>query len=151
MQFSAIFLSTLLHSLAAASPIEARNVQSMMATGSAWTIEKMTRNCNAADTACNWSFSVNINDGSVPTAFAYTVNNAGATPASQSPETGITIGRFTVTSGWSGQFGPGNGFTTLSVVDNPLRLIAYPAYTDVELAGGKTVSPDKSYTPQNLP
>ena len=58
-------------------------------------------------------------------------------------------GPFTVGSGWSGQFGPGNGFTTFSVVRG--GLIAYPAYRDVQLANGKSVRPDQSYTPQNLP
>ena len=60
-------------------------------------------------------------------------------------------GAYTVTSGWSGQFGEGNGFTTLSVVDQAKKLIVWPAYTDKQLAGGKVVKPDQAYAPTKLP
>ncbi|GKU14751.1 unnamed protein product [Fusarium langsethiae] len=62
----------------------------------------------------------------------------------------VKCGDYTVTSGWSGQFGPGNGFTTFSVVSSK-RQIVWPAYTDKQVQGGKVVKPDQSYTPANLP
>lgn len=46
---------------------------------------------------------------------------------------------------------PHSGFTTFSVVNNARRLIAYPAYTDKEVQGGNTVSPNRSYPVQNIP
>lgn len=82
---------------------------------------------------------------------------------------------YSVTSGWSGQFGPGNGFvrtypqpprtkttcpiittdtkapqTTFAVANYPANLIVYPAYTDKEVAAGTVVTPDKSYAPQSI-
>jgi hypothetical protein len=76
-----------------------------------------------------------------PCTFAIT-----GTPASQGSLTAAkACGTFSVTAGWSGQFGPGNGFTTLAVYNNANKQIAWPAYTDTELAGGKAVTPDKSW------
>ncbi|KAI6356916.1 hypothetical protein MCOR25_007823 [Pyricularia grisea] len=60
-------------------------------------------------------------------------------------------GHFVVSGGWSGQFGDGQGFTTLSVIDRERRLIVWPAYRDSQLEGGKVVRPDQSYVPQRLP
>jgi hypothetical protein len=72
-------------------------------------------------------------------------------PASQTDSSGNVCGGYTVGTGWSGQFGAGNGFTTLSVVKNAKKLIIYPSYTDKQLNTGKVVKPDQSYQPQNLP
>ncbi|TLD12808.1 uncharacterized protein PgNI_04467, partial [Pyricularia grisea] len=64
----------------------------------------------------------------------------------------VDCGRhFVVSGGWSGQFGDGQGFTTLSVIDRERRLIVWPAYRDSQLEGGKVVRPDQSYVPQRLP
>jgi len=79
------------------------------------------------------------------------VKQVNGNPATQANFNGITCGGYTVSGGWSGQFGPGNGFTTLAVVNNAKRQIAYPAYTDSELASGKPVTPNRSYPVQNLP
>lgn len=111
------------------------------ATAPQWTIVGMKRVCDAADTSCTWSFSVDTHVSAV-TPCTFTVKGK---PASQTSGTGATCGVYTVTSGWSGQFGPGNGFTTLSVVDNTQKKIVWPAYTDKQLAGGAVVSPDQSY------
>lgn len=146
MQFSTAFLTALLSATALAAPSPAADVKSM-AAGS-WTIESMKRTCDKADTACNWSFTVN--NGSGKTACAYTVKKSGSTPASHSPQTGVKCGAYTVTSGWSGQFGPGNGFTTLSVADFAKKRIAWPAYTDKQLASGKVVTPNQSFPVQVL-
>jgi hypothetical protein len=58
-------------------------------------------------------------------------------------------GSYTVTSGWSGQFGAGNGFTVLAVKDTTANLIAYPSYTDNQLAGGAVVA-DQAWATQPL-
>ena len=63
----------------------------------------------------------------------------------------VNCGAYTITSGWSDQFGPENGFTTLSVVKEETREIVWPAYTDKQGDGGEVVVPDQSYTPQVLP
>ncbi|TLD23067.1 hypothetical protein PspLS_07140 [Pyricularia sp. CBS 133598] len=60
-------------------------------------------------------------------------------------------GHFAVSGSWSGQYGEGQGFTTLSVVDRERKLIVWPAYRDSQLEGGKVVRPDQSYVPQRLP
>ncbi|KAK0634402.1 hypothetical protein B0T17DRAFT_502066 [Bombardia bombarda] len=148
---TATLLTTLLSTLALAAPAPAAASKSMMASTAQWTIEQAKRVCDAADTSCAWSFTINKHvAGVASTPCAFTTPKDGATPASQSPQTGATCGGFQVTTGWSGQFGPGNGFTTLAVVDLANRLITYPAYTDVQLAGGKVVVPDQSYAPYSI-
>ncbi|KFH41657.1 hypothetical protein ACRE_076110 [Hapsidospora chrysogenum ATCC 11550] len=151
MKFSVTALLTTLlatSALAAPAPEPATGVKSM-ATAATWTIENMKRTCNKADTSCAWSFTINA--GGAKTACSYNVKKSGKTPASRSPNKGTDCGVYTVTSGWSGQFGEGNGFTTLSVVNNPKRLIAWPAYTDKQLQNGKVVKPNQSYPVQALP
>ena len=129
--------------LAAAATAGAK---SMMASVPEWTIEWMVRTCNGADTSCNWSFSIDTHTGN-PTACQFTVTGSAA---SHAPANGVHCGVYTVSSGWSGQFGPGNGFTTLSVVDYTQKLIVWPAYTDKQLANGVVVTPDQSYAPATL-
>ncbi|KAI1159908.1 hypothetical protein F5B18DRAFT_635101 [Nemania serpens] len=108
-----------------------------------WTLTSFKRVCNTADTSCTWTFGVNPNTGAAVTPVKYVVKGS---PASQTDFTvPTTFGAYTVTAGWSGQFGPGNGFTTLAVANNAIKQIAYPAYTDAELAGGKVVTPNKSW------
>lgn len=111
-----------------------------------WTIAKFQRVCNTANTSCKYSFNINTHTAPV-TPCSYTVTGNNAADASVN---GKTCGVYTVSSNWSGQFGPGNGFTTLAVVNNQLKQIVYPAYKDVQLAGNKVVTPNQSYTPQNL-
>ncbi|KAK5626592.1 hypothetical protein RRF57_002307 [Xylaria bambusicola] len=111
-----------------------------------WTITSMKRVCNTADTSCTWSFGIQTSStaAATPCSFVITGN-----PASHSDLTTMkTCGVFSVTAGWSGQFGP--GFTTLAVHNNANGQIAWPAYTDAELAGGNVVTPDKSWAVTQL-
>ncbi|KAI0399764.1 hypothetical protein F4802DRAFT_602646 [Xylaria palmicola] len=106
-----------------------------------WTMTSLKRVCNAADTSCTWSFGINTNTGAAVTPCSFAITGS---PASHSDTSSTkTCGPFSVTAGWSGQFGP--GFTTMAVFNNDNRRIAWPAYTDAELAGGKAVTPDKSW------
>ncbi|KAJ5130859.1 uncharacterized protein N7515_006898 [Penicillium bovifimosum] len=111
-----------------------------------WTIKDMKRVCNAADTSCTWTFG--INNGATVTPAKYVVEGDAASRKNGGPS---NFGSYTVTSGWSGQFGPNNGFTTLSVVNNDARKIIWPAYTDAQLKGGNVVKPDQSYSAVPLP
>ncbi|KAI2473445.1 hypothetical protein F4781DRAFT_191538 [Annulohypoxylon bovei var. microspora] len=150
MQFSTTLLSTLL--LSAASTLAAP--LSMAAPNAAeWTIESLKRTCDDGDKTCVWTFSVNTGeDGVAATSVAnYTVNATDSAPASQAIGNAQTFGNFTVTSTWSGQFGEGEGFTTMSVIDYAKGLIVYPAYKDTQLVSGQVVTPDQSYPVQNLP
>ncbi|KAJ5725667.1 uncharacterized protein N7483_007024 [Penicillium malachiteum] len=144
MQFSQLLLSALLAAPAVlAAPVTS---DAIAARSTTWTITNMKRVCNTADTKCTWTFGIEIGSG---TATACTMVVAG-TDASELSGGPTTCGAFTVTSGWSGQFGAGNGFTTLAVVDNGLDEIIWPAYTDNQLAGGVVVTPNQSYTPTAL-
>ena len=142
-------IQLLLATLFAASAVIAAPVasKSMMASGSEWTIESMKRVCNTNDTSCTWTFGINTGSGAATNCTLV----VAATDASEANGGPATCGAFTVTSGWSGQFGQGNGFTTLAVVDNTNREIIWPAYTDVQLADGQVVTPDQSYAPAALP
>ncbi|OAA41063.1 hypothetical protein NOR_05645 [Metarhizium rileyi] len=145
---------TIVAALFAASSVVAAPAQpekSMMTTGvPEWTIESAQRKCNKENTQCNWTFKINPKIYS-KTPVNFVVKKSGSSPASQSNGGAQRFGDYTITSGWSGQFGEGRGFTTFAVVDNKNRRITYPSYSDAEVANGKVVSPDKSYAPQNLP
>ncbi|CAI7608072.1 unnamed protein product [Penicillium bialowiezense] len=121
--------------------------KSMMAAGPQWTIQNAKRVCNTENTSCTWNFGIYPGTGAA-TQCTYVVKGNTASHANGGPS---NCGGYTVTSGWSGQFGEGNGFTTLSVVNNNARQIIWPAYTDKQLAGGKVVKPDQSYAPAALP
>ncbi|KAM3417424.1 hypothetical protein BST61_g5670 [Cercospora zeina] len=147
MQFTTTALALLTAASASlASPVPDQ-AQNMMATSTPnWTIEKFTRTCNTDDTLCNYTFGINLNNGQPATGCNY---NASGKPASRATYQNVQCGDFRIGSTWSGQFGEGEGFQTLSVVKD--RQIIYPAYTDKQLVNGATVQPDQSYTPQNLP
>ncbi|KAH8201964.1 hypothetical protein TruAng_003877 [Truncatella angustata] len=145
MHFNTIFLGALASATALAAPAAELTERA----DPNWTILGLKRVCDASDKSCAWSFSVDTHLAAA-TACSFTIASQGGQPASQSPGNGASCGAYTVTSGWSGQFGPGNGFTTLSVVDYGKKKITWPAYTDKELANGAVVSPDKSYPVSNL-
>ncbi|KAI1141748.1 small secreted protein [Hypoxylon sp. FL0543] len=145
MKFTTAAISSILAATALAAPMPAAE-KSAMADVAQWTIESMQRVCDSGDTQCTWSFRVNTHT-SDPTPCTFTVKGS---PASQTDSSGNICGPYTVGSGWSGQFGPGNGFTTLSVVDYAAKLIVWPAYTDKQLANGQVVTPDLSYAPTVL-
>ena len=131
-------------STAFAAPTE--EAKSMTANVPQWTIEGMKRTCTKDNSHCTWSFNINTHvAGAKPTDCKHEVAgpHVKASPASH-------CGDYTVTSGWSDQFGPGNGFTTLAVVDNKKKLIAWPAYRDQQVEGGKVVKPDQSYAVTTL-
>lgn len=134
-------------STAAAAPTD--GAKSMMASDPQWTIENLKRVCAQDDSHCTWTFGINTHlPGAQTTACTHNVGGPGASHAN--PSGASNCGDYTVTSGWSGQFGPGNGFSTLSVVDNKKRLITWPAYTDKQVEGGNVVKPDQSYAPTYL-
>ena len=144
MQFAKSYVVAILastHSAAASS-----SSKSMTAFNEQWTVEGMTRNCDGNGT-CTWAFAIDTHQAPV-TSCVMVVHGL---PATHFPGGPIACGDFTITSGWSGQFEPEHGFTTLAVVENQRRLIIYPAYTDAQLINGKMVVPDQGYTPQALP
>lgn len=148
MKFSLAFVAALL-APALAAPAPAADSVSMMAASPEWTIKSLKRVCNKADTSCAWTFSIDTHSGATPVACTYTVT--GSPASQQAAGAAAECGVFTVTSGWSGQFGEGNGFTTLSVVSRTRKQIIWPAYTDKQVTGGKVVTPDQSYAPAALP
>ena len=149
MQFTTTFLTALLSATALAVPTPATDEVSMMAAAPEWTIAGMKRTCDGGDNSCTWNFKVDTHLAPATTC-SFTVKR-GAKPASQTDTSNNKCGPYTVGSGWDGSFGPGQGFTVLSVADYGKKLIVWPGYTDKELAGGKVVSPNKAYAPQNLP
>lgn len=149
MRFSPILLAGLAAPLATAAPASSAGVSMMATNVPQWTIENMKRVCNAADTSCDWSFGIQSNVGAASVPCAFNIK-AGAKPASATDGAGFKCGPYTVSEGYSDQFGKDNAFITLSVANFATRLIAFPAYTAKELAGGKVVSPNRSYQSQNF-
>ncbi|KAI5456730.1 small secreted protein, partial [Mariannaea sp. PMI_226] len=134
-----------------AAPAPAADSVSMMAASPQWTMQSLSRSCDSADKTCTWNFKIFPGSGSA-TACKYIVKSTSSQPKASQANGGPTkCGDFTITSGWSGQFGPGNGFTTMSVVSSSKKQIIWPAYTDKQLASGKVVKPDQSYAPAALP
>lgn len=119
---------------------------SAMAQAPEWIIRDFTRSCNNRGTSCKVSFSIDTQTAD-PTECGFFISGALAI---QSPTSGITCGPYTISSSWSGQFGPDNGFTTYSVIDWANHLIIWPAYSDSEVQNGVALTPDKSYAPQTL-
>lgn len=153
MHASTLILSLLSASgaLAAPAPAPVPETVSAMAAVPQWTIKSYTRTCDAADTSCAVKFSVDTKiAGEKVQACTFTLKKTGSTPASHASIDNVTCGPFKVSSGWSGQFGPDAGFTTLSVVDFAKKLIVWPSYADFEVVNGKAVTPDKSYAPATL-
>ncbi|PHH91484.1 hypothetical protein CDD83_267 [Cordyceps sp. RAO-2017] len=138
-------------SSALAAPAAAAEV-SMMAAKPQWTIVETKRVCDKTDSKCTWTFGINTHQDKVPvTACKHVVKGDKDVKASRvngSPPS--NCGDFTITSGWSGQFGEGKGFTTLSVVNNKENLIVWAGYTDNQVKEGKVVKPDQSYAPVKI-
>lgn len=121
----------------------------MMASCPRWTIRQLRRNCDPHDTKCDWCFGIDEGNGQVtPCSFTVHAQHQGA---SRTDSQGHCCGKFTVSLGWSGFFGPGKGFVVLSVIDKGAQLIVWPGYTDRQLEHGNIVCPDQSYAPARLP
>jgi len=136
MQYATIILGL----FAAATSVSA--APTVQARAADWTITNFKRTCNTADTSCTVSFGIDTHVAAV-TPCTYTVT--GAAPVSRATAGPTTCGAYTVTSGWSGQFGPDAGFTTWSVADWGKKLIAYPSYADRDVVNGAVVKPDRSF------
>ena len=140
-----------------------------MATGDSeeWKIEGLARPCSADAAECVWRFAVfrAAGAGGSRTACEHALRALpDGTPASRIRGSGATlcVGQdddhggpynYTVTSGWSDQFGddPDKAFTTLSVIDYDSGLLVYPSYTDAQVQDGKPVEPDRSYPVHLIP
>jgi hypothetical protein len=112
--------------------------------GPEWLITGLSRVCTPENTECTWTFGIQSNpaDPASNTPCTHKTVAGPGYPASQHPGTGPSFcGPYTVTSGWSGQFGPNAGFTTLAVSNPSTASIAYPSYPDAAVAAG-TVVPD---------
>ncbi|KAK5632618.1 hypothetical protein RRF57_008332 [Xylaria bambusicola] len=141
----------LTHTLFAFFSASALAARVSMSASTNWTLEKLVRVCDAADDSCTWTFDINTNEGVAATKCTYTVAATKTQPASQSNGGPVMCGVFTITSGWSGQFGPDQGFTVISVVDYAKKLIVYAGYTDAMTTNGTTVDPDLTFPVQFLP
>lgn len=150
MQFTTALLATLFSAGALAAPASAPAVEAVsQMAATTWTIESMQRQCGNGQ--CRWQFTINTGDASTASCNFVVVGSPATETDLVSP---LKCGsEFQVTTGWNDglQWGPGNGFTTLSVVNTVKKLQVWPAYQDKELAGGLPVVPNKSYTPQTLP
>ncbi|KAI0390053.1 surface protein 1 [Xylariaceae sp. FL0594] len=146
MQLSIRTLSTL---LAASSTVLGRALSTSADTE--WTLRSLSRKCDTADSTCTWVFGIDTGNTTIQNCtYVVKASTSPPAPASQANGGPVTCGIYTVTSGWSGQFGSGKGFTVLSVVDYAKKLIVYAGYTDISVASGATVEPDLSFPVQTL-
>ncbi|KAI0197867.1 hypothetical protein F4808DRAFT_463406 [Astrocystis sublimbata] len=126
-----------------AAILSATSVFAAPTAANSWTLTDVKRVCNAKNTICAWSFGINANDGKAATACEFQVLGS---PASHSDlKKAVTCGPYSLTAGWSGQFDPKNGFTTIAVSNGAKKQIAWPSYTDAELASGNAVKPNRNW------
>ncbi len=143
MQFQALLAATLAATaLAAPTPLVAGKHGQVVGQ---WTIQGATRFCSAD--ACTWTFGVNRHDGSAPQTCTFQQSGGPRTDV-RSPQ--ACGGPYTVTVGWSGQFGPDHGFSTVALKDIRAGLISYPAYDDATLANGVRVTPDIDFNAETF-
>lgn len=141
MQLTALFTTLMATAAHAAPASDLSSRQVSVENPGDWAVTYFKRKCNTANTKCTISCGIIANDGSPEAKCRYLITG---NPASQASYGNVLCGPYAVSSGWSGQFGEGNGYTTLSMSKD--GQIIYPSYTDAELAGGKVVA-SKSYTP----
>ncbi|RCI12727.1 hypothetical protein L249_0504 [Ophiocordyceps polyrhachis-furcata BCC 54312] len=142
--------STLIASiLAASTAMAAPAAKSMMVPDPNWTIEHMQRICTKEGSQCTWTFAINTHLAR-STDCKLVVGASNGVRAMRAKGGPVKCGDYTVTSGWSDQFGADNGFTVLSVVDDKKRLIVWPSYTDRQVEKGEVVQPDQSYSAQRI-
>ncbi|KAJ5468492.1 hypothetical protein N7475_006244 [Penicillium sp. IBT 31633x] len=136
MQFSQLLIATGLF---------ATSVFAVPVPSNDWTIENMKRVCNEENTSCTWTFGINRGIGITHCTYLVEANDASHSHGGPSK-----CGKFSISSGWSGQFDPNNGFTTLTVAEDATGKLIWPAYTDEQLEGGKVVKPDQTYAATTL-
>ncbi len=136
MQFKSLIAAATLATAAFAAPAPKANAKNGDRIGT-WTIEGLTRACSGG---CTWEFLVERHDGSQPLVCTF-AQPGGPQSDVQSPQ--ACGGPYTVTLGWSGVFGPGNGFSTLALKDSQDGQISWPSYNDAALAGGS--APDSDF------
>lgn len=117
-----------------------------------WTISNLKRKCVMKNRICIWKFGIDNGeeDAATPCYFVVGRTWSGEDAGRKTNSTGNVCGPYTVSSGYSEQFGPSHGFSILAVVDDVKQLIAWPAYSEEELNNGTTVKPDKRYMPAKL-
>lgn len=108
-----------------------------------WIIKSFKRSCNSADTECWVSFGVDTQLSPVVNC-SYGVKG---TQASRKSTDSISCGPYTISSGWNGSFGAGNGFTTWAITNQAEHAVAWPSYADRDLVNGVAVTPDRSFAP----
>ncbi|KAK4464688.1 hypothetical protein QBC42DRAFT_170774 [Cladorrhinum samala] len=104
-----------------------------------WKVSQFRRLCDPFDTACVFEFAVSTNVASyapVPCRFTLAADAGRAVAASKNHLEDYACGPYHVSVGWNGQFGEGNGFVTLAVVDFGARMSAWYAWSESKLEGG---------------
>ncbi|EFY88781.1 hypothetical protein J3459_013832 [Metarhizium acridum] len=96
-----------------------------------WTVEEVQRACAPDDGSCTWHLLIDTHVAG-KTDVNFVVDGPGASRNNGGPQ---DFGDFTITSGYDPA-----GFTTFSAVDNKDGLIAFPAYSDAEVANGNVAA-----------
>ncbi|KAF3013307.1 hypothetical protein G7054_g2838 [Neopestalotiopsis clavispora] len=115
-----------------------------------WTLRELQRKCYKEDKICIWKFGIDCSNNHLTKCYFVVNSTGGNKTAKETDSLTHLCGRFTVSSGWSSQFGPGRGFSVLALVDTQSELIAWPSYSDKQLQNGTAVTPDQKYIPKKL-
>lgn len=146
MQLSQTLLAV---ALAATSASAAPTSVQSMSVGQEWTVQHAKRSCDEGDNTCTWDWI--IDDHAKPIHCNFVTKRYGRTPASRGINQGPQkCGPYVTTSNYSDQFGPGNGFTALAIVDQSRGVKIFPAYNDKELAANAKDGITRSYPVQKL-
>ncbi|KAL2873928.1 hypothetical protein SGCOL_010899 [Colletotrichum sp. CLE4] len=107
-----------------------------------WTLLNFRRTCAADQSRCSYAFVVSEDAAKVPKYCNFDIDAAGGLPAYQTDFSNLKcpgVPEYSINGGWDEQ-----GFITLTVINDPRKLLSFFAFRDDELWTGEAASPQQS-------
>ncbi|OHE96355.1 hypothetical protein CORC01_08278 [Colletotrichum orchidophilum] len=107
-----------------------------------WSLLNFRRTCAADQSRCSYTFLVSEDPTKVPKYCNFDIDAAGGLPAYQTDFSSLKcpgVPEYTINGGWDEQ-----GFITLTVINDPRKLLSFFAFRDDELWAGEPATPQTS-------
>ncbi|UQC82615.1 uncharacterized protein CLUP02_08105 [Colletotrichum lupini] len=107
-----------------------------------WTLLNFRRTCAADQSRCSYTFFVSEDAAKVPRYCNFDIDAAAGLPAYQTDFSSLkcpSAPEYTINGGWDEQ-----GFITLTVINDPRKLLSFFAFRDDELWAGEAATPQQS-------
>lgn len=112
---------------------------STVAQGSGWTVENLIRYCSADGSGCDYNFRINTNDGVPVSQCTISRTNVANAPTESFYDVPCTTdSAFSISWGYSAQFGENSAFAVLTAVNNQQKAKAYFGVSNVN--GGEVTA-----------